>query len=225
MNEFDSLPRPPLFLRKGLQLIASLVEADWATLKAAFLEKRFPKTDAESLDLIAKNPVTLSRKDVDLIRRTLSELKGVTQQFEEEQGSVDSDFISSLFTQEATANSYTITANRLQDVIEIVRNSTIIAFPLRVAAVKNDNERNYLEARIISDIRPVFSSRNQIDGAPLATVVVHNLMLEFRSGEASKSMCVSLDRDDLLALHGVLERALAKDELLSERDAHKEVDQ
>jgi hypothetical protein len=74
------------------------------------------------------------------------------------------------------------------------------------------NPNVLLVARIITDVRPVFSA-GEI-GAPLASVISHTLVLEVRESEEDRNIFVTLDSSDLEDLRQTIERAIAKDSIL-----------
>jgi len=79
--------------------------------------------------------------------------------------------------------------------------------------LQRDGERLYCEAKILSDIRPVFDA--DPSAHPIGAVVSHTLKLAFHGTEHT-DFHVVLDTDDLEGLKTVIERALAKDKTLRE---------
>jgi len=76
-----------------------------------------------------------------------------------------------------------------------------------------------MQARILTDLRPVFRADAQ---TPAAHVIVHNLKLSYRSGFnlEQRDFFIALDHKGLDTLTVVLERAKSKDaalEKLSEK--------
>jgi hypothetical protein len=71
------------------------------------------------------------------------------------------------------------------------------------------NEHNYSEARIFTDIRPVFTT--DPSEAPVGAVVVHNLKIEYRKESSPQEFFIALDSQDLLKLRKVIDRAIAKE--------------
>lgn len=69
------------------------------------------------------------------------------------------------------------------------------------------NERIYHEARMVTDIRPVF---DDVQREPLSYVLVHNLQLEYHDSEGVKTAYFALDSSDLDNLQKVLERERLK---------------
>lgn len=80
--------------------------------------------------------------------------------------------------------------------------------------VMTDQQRIWCHGRILSDLRPVFDSKDpaKIDAA----VVIHNLMIHYRGAEDSEFF-VAMDRIDLLELQELIERALEKHKAIVEQ--------
>jgi hypothetical protein len=75
-----------------------------------------------------------------------------------------------------------------------------------------EHHRTFSEARILTDIRPVFGEN--ADAAPIGAVLVHMLKIEYRQDGDSKEFFVALDTKDIDELMKVLERAKLKTESL-----------
>lgn len=71
------------------------------------------------------------------------------------------------------------------------------------------NERNYIDTRIFTDIRPVFTEDPSEE--PVGAVLVHNLKIEYRKENSTQEFFVALDSQDLLKLRKVIDRAIAKE--------------
>jgi hypothetical protein len=78
--------------------------------------------------------------------------------------------------------------------------------------VLRDNERMFCNARILTDIRPVFGSNVQTP--PKAAVIVHMLNISYHQGDDLKDFYVGMDVNDVKTLRAVLERADLKAESL-----------
>jgi hypothetical protein len=74
------------------------------------------------------------------------------------------------------------------------------------------HERAYVQARVSTDIRPVFG--NNIEAPPEHAIVVHDLMIALREGGVTKSICIGLSSKEVCDLAGVLSRAWSKDRTL-----------
>ena len=68
----------------------------------------------------------------------------------------------------------------------------------------------FCNARIISDIRPVFG--DDLPEGPISAVITHTLKLAYHEGAQHREFLVALDQQDLLSLMEVIERAQQKEE-------------
>lgn len=73
--------------------------------------------------------------------------------------------------------------------------------------VMTEHERIFCTARILSDIRPVFSG---IGERASAAVIIHNLQLGFHRDGKHTEIYIALDTDDLKTLKDVVNRAQEK---------------
>jgi len=84
----------------------------------------------------------------------------------------------------------------------------------KALSVISETERLYCNARIISDLRPIFriDSSTQVS----ASVVLHSLRIAFhgRPGEGVSNFFVTMVNEDLILLKAVIDRALQKNETL-----------
>jgi hypothetical protein len=80
--------------------------------------------------------------------------------------------------------------------------------------LQRDGERIYCDARIVSDIRPVFG--DDVADKPISAVITHTLKLGYHEGGDHKQFFVVLDEQDLIALHEVIARAISKGASLTE---------
>lgn len=72
-----------------------------------------------------------------------------------------------------------------------------------------DDERTFCDARIITDLRPVFGT--PIEDGPKGTVIVHLLKIGYHEGnKRHQAFHVALDSPDLKELKRVIERAESK---------------
>lgn len=74
------------------------------------------------------------------------------------------------------------------------------------------NERNFVGARIFTDIRPVF--RENPSDPPAGAVIVHMIGLNYMEGSVRKEIFLALDSSDLQTLKNVIERASLKEACL-----------
>jgi hypothetical protein len=79
----------------------------------------------------------------------------------------------------------------------------------RAVALFLEHQRVFRSARIVSDLRPVFSSRDA-DG-PVAAMCMHTLRIDFSDREDGGAWFVALDSNDLQELKSHIERAQKKE--------------
>jgi hypothetical protein len=111
-------------------------------------------------------------------------------------------------TSDLNPNAKTTLAARIRAILDI-KTLDLIA---RAHSVLLEHESTYSSARIVSDIRAVFS--DDVNQQPDAAVIVHMLnMIFYRSGER-ETFAVALDEKDIDHLISVLERAKIKTAML-----------
>lgn len=96
--------------------------------------------------------------------------------------------------------------------IQILRCEKSIGVTSKALSVMTDHARIFTDARILTDIRPVFGS--DPNETPGAAVIVHTLKIEHRSDHEPKDFFVALDSVDLSRLDAVVRRAKLKERSL-----------
>lgn len=86
------------------------------------------------------------------------------------------------------------------------------ALTAKAGALFYEQERLLTDARIITDLRPLF--RSEVEKRPAAMLVTHTLRLAFHESGRWKEAYISLDVDDLKSLQTTVGRALKKDSSL-----------
>jgi hypothetical protein len=100
--------------------------------------------------------------------------------------------------------------DRLATTLEIQTLNTVA----KGITLQRDGERLYCEAKILSDMRPVFGE--DVTAGPVGFVVKHDLKIVYHERRAHREFYVVLDDMDLGRLQEVVERAVAKAALLRE---------
>jgi hypothetical protein len=95
--------------------------------------------------------------------------------------------------------------SRFQALLNIATLNTLS----KAVGLQRDGERLYCEAKIISDIRPIFT--DDASSRPVAAVITHTLKLSYHEGGGHKIFYVVLDGPDLESFQAIIERALEKD--------------
>lgn len=72
----------------------------------------------------------------------------------------------------------------------------------------------FLDARITSDIRPIFGEN--VEQGPSAVLLIHSLKLDILQDGEPRSVYLAMDRGDLDTLRSVIERAIEKASALTE---------
>ncbi len=102
---------------------------------------------------------------------------------------------------------------------QLLRQALSANFPLGRMMKSNDlqtfNERNFTRMRIVTDIRPVFESDDEVT-EPLGAVVVHTMNVVFQKHLSGMhdEIFVGLDTEELLEMKACIDRAIAKSEIL-----------
>jgi DNA-directed RNA polymerase subunit F len=110
-----------------------------------------------------------------------------------------------------------------QDVAEIknrlakfLRLESLNVVTMKAKELQMDVERQFCEARILTDLRPIFGS--EVD-APKAMIVVHSLKLGYHDAATGRheELFVAIDEEDIRKLKEVLDRAERKAKSLVSR--------
>lgn len=78
--------------------------------------------------------------------------------------------------------------------------------------VLTQNERTFMEARILTDMRPIFG--DDVSDPPDIVVILHTLKIRYRTGRRTEDLFLALDNNDIKELREVLDRAEMKAETL-----------
>lgn len=98
---------------------------------------------------------------------------------------------------------------RFKELLNIATLETIS----KAITLQREDERIFCDARIISDIRPVFGE--DVKSAPVAATIGHALRIAYHEGLEHKEFFVSLDEYDLNELEDVVKRAKKKSDTLT----------
>lgn len=101
-------------------------------------------------------------------------------------------------------------ASRLARLIE----ARAVATTARAADLQGDHERIFHDARVLSDIRPVFDL--DLDGPPTGAVVNQELKIEYFEGDRLREIFIALDRADLDRLKDLVDRAIKKNDAIQD---------
>lgn len=205
---------PPLrLLPEHLEIIDAIVELDSTALQAILdilhaepelvdrrtvsdgVQQQIPHASGSVLDfLLSLDGLAQSQSDSDLARgQAIAAVADATSQSDELGDDVDRDLV----------------RRRLKALLA-TRGVELLGRGLDLLA---EHEHLLVQARIVSDVRPLFSQidPNEVQGA----VIGHVLRLTFARGEP-RSIDVGIDASDLIELRDAVERAVKKESRLSE---------
>lgn len=171
-----------------------------------------PTPDPEEMAKHIASKLELDFAELKSLIETIYTLNFVAEFSGVSQGRFLNDLVQSLRTEEfeeiGTLGSGDLRA-RFKAVLEI-QNAALLA---KALTLQRDGERLYCEAKILTDVRPVF--REDVAEKPTGAVITHSLKLGYheRRGEHSE-LYVVLESADLDALEGVIKRAKAKEATL-----------
>ena len=99
-----------------------------------------------------------------------------------------------------------------QDLKELLSLDQSLGLSAKAVDVRGEHQRVYCDARVLTDLRPVF--KDDVAEAPFAGVIVHTLRISYHEGGRLEQLFVAMDRKDLEELEGLVRRALAKEDSL-----------
>ncbi|MCT7985459.1 hypothetical protein NG796_19475 [Laspinema sp. A4] len=99
-----------------------------------------------------------------------------------------------------------------QRLLRVMEQGGVLAVLSKAANVILEQERIFLKARVISDIRPIFD--RDIEKGPASATIIHTLKLEYRQADESKELFLALDSIDIKHLQEQLNRAEKKAKVL-----------
>jgi hypothetical protein len=109
---------------------------------------------------------------------------------------------------------------QFRDKIKTLLGSEFFSIVAKAFDLATDDERTFCDARIFTDLRPVFGAR--VEDGPDAMVVLHSLRLTYHQGsQRHQQFYVALDDGDLKKLKKLIDRAEAKAKAL--RPAVKDI--
>jgi hypothetical protein len=99
-----------------------------------------------------------------------------------------------------------------QRVRELLSYTHSVGVTAKALDVRNEHERRFCEARVLTDVRPVFATN--VRETPDAFILMHKLRIAYHQGRTIRSIYIAMDADDIQSLRDVLDRATAKEDTL-----------
>ncbi|HEX7862392.1 MAG TPA: hypothetical protein VF773_18790 [Verrucomicrobiae bacterium] len=185
-----------------LKSIAELPQARYD----AFLNAIREAGPAISLKQFAETIKTTESKDV--VRKILTVLAALFSIRERE--SLDAEAVSKAVvetTVKERPEHFSTLAPVLESRLQALLSLDNIGITAKGTDVLTEHERTFCHARVLTDIRPIFSPTLK---APEGAVIVQMLQIGFRENGKHKEFYVALDTEDVVKLRKILERAEAK---------------
>jgi hypothetical protein len=103
--------------------------------------------------------------------------------------------------------------NRLKNnLLQILSKGEKLKYRYKVISLLTDNDKSFLNSRIISDIRFVF--KDDIKETDRRALIIHKLKFDFIKDGCTKNFYIALDSIDLVKLQEQISRALEKERAL-----------
>ena len=83
---------------------------------------------------------------------------------------------------------------------------------IKAATLLGENEKIFIESRVLSDIRIVFDE--EIENPKQCAVIIHQLKIAYHENDEPKEIFIALDTEDLNQLKETANRAIQKDKLI-----------
>lgn len=117
------------------------------------------------------------------------------------------DFLRAFESQAKDSGDSDILARLGERVFRLLQAPTIRLIA-KASQLRGDFGQLLMEAKIVTDLRPVFGE--DISTGPEAMFITSTLQIEYASGSAVNEMHFAMDREDLVKLQQVVERAIKK---------------
>jgi hypothetical protein len=163
---------------------------------------------------VAGSVPTIPREDLDAIMETLYSLYHVREFSEVRPARFLRDLVDALlqnpdFGLKKTGDDPSHVGKRFQRLLD-VKTLNVLSKAVRL---QRDAERIYCGAKILSDIRSVFS--DDISEGPISAVITHTLKIAYHQDGDHKEFFIVMDQQDLINLGETVERAHEKEEALT----------
>lgn len=187
-------------------------EAERKMVAALSAEPPIPDTE-DAVNLIADRVPEISKDDLQVVVDTLYVLYYVREFSEVGLNRFVNDLIQTLKTSKDSALAIAPEdADRVKDRFKNLLSIENVSMISKGLKLQRNGEHLYCEARIMSDIRPVF--HEDVSIRPAGAVVSHTLKLGYHKGGEHEEFFIVLESADLKALKQTVERAIAKESTL-----------
>ncbi|SRR6266404_3042059 len=206
-----TIPEP---YESGLATIVGLSDDSVSELVSALRTipaKLFPYTLAHE---ISPNVQSIPVDDLREVIETLQSLY-LTKVYHEVPANVMADDIAEAATENGLSEQLKLSGldrDKFRDRLATLLSIESLEILAKALGILRNNQNVFHEARIISEIRPVFGSN--VEEPPPAAVLLHMLNITCHGTDGHKEFFIALDTDDIEVLRDVIDRAETKAESL-----------
>lgn len=207
--------RIPDDYKSGISTIISLSEKDLNTLTQVFEEapvvlnvREFNQKIVPKIDFL-ESPKTNNLVDtIGSLYELRSSLNISTEEFVDE----IVDVINSVNDESLKLSDENV--EEFKKRLNSLLNINSLSIRTKAANLIVDHQIIFRDAKLISDIRPIFG--NDVEEKPIATVLVHTLKIEYIENNELKDFHIALDDKDVAKLITLLKRTQIKTESIKE---------
>jgi hypothetical protein len=195
--------------RKGISALLSLSQSEFDQLVAAL--ERQPGTGTKPFEL---REIAIPGLQWAVMEEILTAIVSLYRAWASAGDMTPGEFANDMseavasFESAAESNDGKARLSRILDIEPLARSS-------KALAVLTDNEHDYHDSKILTDIRYAF--RSNPETTPYGAVIVHMLKVTYHQEAEHKSFYVALDSKDLKQLKATIERAEKKEKELKKQ--------
>lgn len=202
-----AIPAPDV---AGLTLLRDIDELQFESLVSALDGAAFP-TNAEQMIAYVAAEVEPHDADAHAIVGTLISLAGMVYWREEDVAEIVGRIVASEQVTDATGSTGPL-AERL---LRLLGHRTL-RLTGKSEVIARQNERQFLDGHVITDVRPVFDAPADEALKPVAALIMHTLTLQYIADLRMAEISVTMNDEDLRALAQTIDRARSKHRALTE---------
>jgi len=203
-----NIPKDDLLVLKG---VLELGEAQFSSLISAFGETKPTLTRRQFVQEISKKVKDIQPAELEAICRVVFILYSMKQRTgipsQELAEDVSKSFVESIAKDfQCPPEKSGLLSSRIKTLLGFEKTAAVAA---KAHNVMTEHKHTFCSARILSDIRPVFTDTPELASA---AVIIHNLQIGFHDGGTGEheEFYVALDTDDIQSLKEVIARAEKK---------------
>ena len=209
------IPEP---YKPGFELIAKLTEEQVIVIKSALIDIPIgfgPEETAKSLE----GKTDFKSSELRSMLSTIFSLISLNIREEIEKDEFINDIVTSYdeINTELSEDKREKLIGYLQNFLEA---DGQIKHTIKAAILLRENEKIFIESRVLSDIRIVFEEK--IENPKQCAVIIHQLKIEYHENGEPKEIFVALNTEDLKQLKETANRAIEKDKLIR-NNTYKEI--